>query len=103
MLELQSAESIEPGSHSSSVSESTSPLPQSRLTLWQPTPYHGTLPRDDREVRLVVRLAGYADKVVVARASQPIAERVTLVRKAPAPTPPPEAPKVSRDRSVNPF
>jgi serine/threonine-protein kinase len=61
------------------------------------TPYHGTLPRDDREARLVVRLAGYADKVVGVRASQPIAEHVTLARKAP------ESPKNTHDRSVNPF
>jgi hypothetical protein len=69
------------------------------------TPYHGMLPRSDREARLVLRLAGYADRVVVARTSQPIAERVTLVRKAPAsPLPPPaKSPKGVRDRSVNPF
>jgi hypothetical protein len=69
------------------------------------TPYRGTLSRDDREARLVLRLAGYADKVVVARASQPIAEHATLVRKAPAsPLPPPaKSPKIVHDRSVNPF
>jgi eukaryotic-like serine/threonine-protein kinase len=67
------------------------------------TPYHGTLPRDDREARLMVRLAGYTDRVVVAHASQPIAEHVTLVRKAPAPPPSAESPKSPHDRSVNPF
>jgi hypothetical protein len=74
-------------------------------TVLGTTPYHGALPRGDREARLVLRLAGYADKLVVARASQPIAERVTLVRKAPAPSPPPPAKstKAPRDRSVNPF
>jgi serine/threonine-protein kinase len=74
-------------------------------TVLGTTPYHGTLPRADREARFVLRLAGYADKLVVARASQPIAEHVTLVRKAPAPPPSPPAkgPKVPHDRSVNPF
>jgi serine/threonine protein kinase len=74
-------------------------------TVLGTTPYHGALPRGDREARLVLRLAGYADKLVVARASQPIAERVTLVHKAPAPSPPPPAKstKAPRDRSVNPF
>jgi eukaryotic-like serine/threonine-protein kinase len=70
-------------------------------TVLGTTPYHGALPRGDREARLVVRLAGYADKVVVARASQPTAERVTLVRKIPPPAPP--RPKAAPDRSVNPF
>ena len=74
-------------------------------TVLGTTPYHGTMSRGDREARLVLRLAGYADKLVVARASQPIAEHVTLVRKAPAPPPPSPArsPKAPRDRSVNPF
>lgn len=67
------------------------------------TPYHGTLPRGNREARLVLRLTGYVDKVIVARASQPITERVTLVRKAPAQPPPAKGPKITRDRSVNPF
>jgi hypothetical protein len=73
-------------------------------TVLGTTPYHGALPRGDREARLVLRLAGYADKLVVARASQPIAEHVALVRRAPA-SPPPSAknPKAPRDRSVNPF
>jgi hypothetical protein len=65
------------------------------------TPYRGALTRRDREVKLVLRLAGYADKVVLARESQPITERVTLVRKA-AP-PPAKGSKTDRDRSVNPF
>lgn len=70
-------------------------------TVLGTTPYHGALPRGDREARLVVRLAGYADKVVVARASQPTAERVTLVRKILPPAP--QKPKAVPDRSVNPF
>jgi serine/threonine-protein kinase len=73
-------------------------------TVQGTTPYHGTLPRADREARFVLRLAGYADKLVVARASRPIAEHVTLVHKPPAPPPPPaKTPKAPRDRSVNPF
>jgi hypothetical protein len=69
------------------------------------TPYRGALPRRDREIKLVVRLAGYADRIVVARESQPIRERVALVRKAaPPPAPAPaKGAKSDRDRSVNPF
>jgi eukaryotic-like serine/threonine-protein kinase len=54
-------------------------------TVLGTTPYHGTLPRGDREVRLELRLAGYADKLVVTRVSQPITERVKLVHKVPTP------------------
>jgi hypothetical protein len=64
------------------------------------TPYRGTLARRDRDVKLVLRLAGYADKVVVAHESQPIAQSVTLVRKA---APATRSSKTDRDRSVNPF
>jgi serine/threonine-protein kinase len=64
------------------------------------TPYRGTVARRDREGKLVVRLAGYADKVVIARESEPIAERVTLRKLA---APPPAKPRTDRDRSVNPF
>jgi serine/threonine-protein kinase len=67
------------------------------------TPYHGSLLRGDHEARLVLRLAGYADKVVVARASQPIAEHVTLVRKTAAAPPSGKSPKGTHDRSINPF
>jgi len=65
------------------------------------TPYRSTRARRDRDVKLVVRLAGYADKVVVAHESLPIAQSVTLVRKAAPPAP--RSPKTDRDRSVNPF
>jgi hypothetical protein len=67
-------------------------------------PYRSSLPHGEREARLVLRLAGYADKVVVARASQPIAEHLTPVHKTPAPpsAPPARSPS-GRDRSVNPF
>ena len=64
------------------------------------TPYRGTVARRDREGKLVVRLSGYADRIVIVRESQPIIERVTLVRKAAAA---PAKPKTDRDRSVNPF
>jgi serine/threonine-protein kinase len=65
------------------------------------TPYRGTRARRDRDVKLVVRLAGYADKVVVAHESLPIAQSVTLLRKAAPPAP--RGSKPDRDRSVNPF
>jgi hypothetical protein len=65
------------------------------------TPYHGTRTRRDREIKLVLRLAGYADKVVLARESQPITQSVTLVHKAAPPAT--RSSKSDRDRSVNPF
>lgn len=64
------------------------------------TPYRGTLTRRDREVKLVVRLAGYNDKWVVARGSQAISRSVTLHKAAPPAT---KNSKADRDRSVNPF
>ncbi|HEX3478527.1 MAG TPA: serine/threonine-protein kinase, partial [Kofleriaceae bacterium] len=64
------------------------------------TPYHHTLPRRDRDVKLVLRLAGYADRIVVARGSQPIIQSVTLRKAAPPAT---KNSKTDRDRSVNPF
>src|SRR5262249_43937454 len=63
------------------------------------TPFRGTITRRDRAVRLGVHLAGYADRTVVARASQSIAERVTLVRKPGSAS----KPRSDGDRSVNPF
>jgi hypothetical protein len=65
------------------------------------TPYRGTLARRDRDVKLVLRLAGYADKVVVVRGSQGINQSVALVRKAAPPAI--RNSKTDRDRSVNPF
>src|SRR5262249_53367006 len=65
------------------------------------TPYHGTFPRHDRDVKLVLRLAGYADKTVPARGWQAIKESVTLVRKAVPPAT--KNPKADLDKSVNPF
>jgi eukaryotic-like serine/threonine-protein kinase len=65
------------------------------------TPYRGTLTRRDRDIKLVLRLPGYADRIVLARESQPISERVTLVRKAAPPAA--KSSKTDHDRSVNPF
>ena len=58
------------------------------------TPFHGTLPRRDGYVPLVVRLEGYADRSVSVRADRAISTRVDLVAVPRAP---------SRDRGVNPF
>jgi hypothetical protein len=66
------------------------------------TPLRGTLPRRDRDVKLVIRLAGYVDRTVVAHASHPITERVKLVRPAASP-PPPRSSRTTRDQSYNPF
>ncbi|TMQ19216.1 MAG: PEGA domain-containing protein [Deltaproteobacteria bacterium] len=63
------------------------------------TPFHGRLPRRDRDVKLVIRLAGYVDRTVVAHASHPITERVKLVR----PATPPRSSRTTRDQSYNPF
>jgi hypothetical protein len=65
------------------------------------TPYRGTLTRRDRDIKLVLRLAGYADRIVLARESQPISERVMLVRKAAPPAA--KSSRTDHDRSVNPF
>ncbi|HET7499983.1 MAG TPA: PEGA domain-containing protein [Kofleriaceae bacterium] len=62
------------------------------------TPYHSTLPRRRTELILVVRLAGYVDRTIVAPGNAPISERVRLTRSAPA-----SHPKTNRDQSVNPF
>jgi hypothetical protein len=62
------------------------------------TPFHGQIPRSDRDVVLVIRLAGYLDRPIAVRATEPIHERVELAR-----TPPTRRPTRDRDRSVNPF
>jgi hypothetical protein len=62
------------------------------------TPFHGTLPRRDGDVTLVLRLAGYTDKSVVVRADHAVSEHIKLVRPAPG-----RPPKTNRDQSVNPF
>jgi serine/threonine protein kinase len=53
------------------------------------TPYRGALERRPGDVAFVLRLSGYADKTVTVRGSQPISERIKLVKL--------------RDQSVNPF
>ena len=69
-------------------------------TVLGKTPYHGTLPRHDATVALVVRLAGYSDAKVTARADAPITQTIKLEKKhvhvAPHANP-------NRDDSVNPF
>jgi len=60
------------------------------------TPFRGRLARRDREVRFVIRLAGYADRIVVTRAARPISQHVMLARSM-TPLPP------VRDRILNPF
>jgi serine/threonine-protein kinase len=60
------------------------------------TPFHGTLPHQDGDVTLVIRLAGYADGRVVAHADHAVNERIKLVRSPPRR-------KANRDQSVNPF
>ena len=62
------------------------------------TPYHGELARQAHDVRFVIRLAAYAERVVVANASQAISERVKLVRSG---TRKPTRP--DPDRTINPF
>jgi hypothetical protein len=62
------------------------------------TPFHGRIPRSDRDVKLVIRLAGHVDRTIEVHATEPIHERVTLARK-----PPPKRAKPDLDSSVNPF
>ncbi|HEX7844019.1 MAG TPA: serine/threonine-protein kinase [Kofleriaceae bacterium] len=66
------------------------------------TPFHGQISRSDREVKLVIRLAGYVDRTIAVHATEPIHERVTLARKPP-PAAPPKRAETDLDRSVNPF
>ncbi|HEY6179443.1 MAG TPA: serine/threonine-protein kinase [Kofleriaceae bacterium] len=65
------------------------------------TPFHGQIPRSDRDVDLVVRLAGYVERTIAVHASEPIQQRVTLARKPPSA--PPKRAAADRDRSFNPF
>jgi hypothetical protein len=66
------------------------------------TPFHGQIPRSDRDVKLVIRLAGYVDRTIAVNATEPIRERVTLARKPP-PAAPPKRAETDLNRSVNPF
>ena len=63
------------------------------------TPYHGSLPRKDDTIALIVRLAGYSETRIEGRADAPITQMVKLdkLRVHVAPHPP------GRDDSVNPF
>jgi len=73
-------------------------------TVLGKTPFHGTLPRRNGDVTLVVRLAGYADKSVAVRADHAVTETIKLVRSTSAPAPAPaRTRKTKRDQSVNPF
>jgi serine/threonine-protein kinase len=65
------------------------------------TPFAGRLPRGDRDVELVIRLAGYVDRTILVHPIAPIRERVTLARDPAAAVPRRSTP--DRDRSVNPF
>jgi hypothetical protein len=65
------------------------------------TPFAGLLPRGDREVKLVIRFAGYVDRAILVHPTAPIRERVTLARNPAAAVPKRSTP--DRDRSVNPF
>jgi serine/threonine-protein kinase len=66
------------------------------------TPFHGRIPRSDRDVKLVIRLAGYLERTIAVHATEPIHERVALARKPP-PAAPPKRAETDLDRSVNPF
>jgi serine/threonine-protein kinase len=65
------------------------------------TPFVGRLPRGDRDVQLVIRLAGYVDQTILVHPTAPIHERVTLARKPAIAVPKRSTPE--RDRSFNPF
>ncbi|HEY0990001.1 MAG TPA: protein kinase [Kofleriaceae bacterium] len=65
------------------------------------TPFRGQVPRADRDVKLVIRLAGYVERAIVVHATEPIHESVTLARMPHAV--PPRRAEADRDRSINPF
>jgi eukaryotic-like serine/threonine-protein kinase len=62
------------------------------------TPYRGELARQAHDVTFVIRLASYAERTVVAHASQAVSEHVKLVRSATG-----KPVKPDPDRVVNPF
>jgi eukaryotic-like serine/threonine-protein kinase len=70
-------------------------------TVQGTTPFVGRLPRDDRDVKLGIRHAGYIDRTILVHPTAPIRERVTLTRKPAVAVPKPSTPE--RDRSFNPF
>ncbi len=61
------------------------------------TPYVGSLPKSDAEVKITLRKAGYKDKVLTVRANAAITESVKLEAK------PRTTSTRNRDQSVNPF
>jgi serine/threonine-protein kinase len=65
------------------------------------TPFAGRLPRGDRGVELVIRLAGYVERTIVVHPLAPVRARVALIREPAAVVPKRTTPE--RDRSVNPF
>jgi serine/threonine-protein kinase len=65
------------------------------------TPFVGRLPHGDRDVKLVIRLAGYVDRTILVHPTAPIHERVTLARTPAIAVPKRSTPE--RDRSFNPF
>ncbi len=62
------------------------------------TPFHGELARQAHDVTFVIRLAAYAERVVVAPASQAINKQVRLVRNSTV-----KPAKPDPNRIVNPF
>lgn len=48
------------------------------------TPYHGVIPRSERAIKLVVRLAGYLDETVAVGAAPPVTQRIELIPIDPA-------------------
>ncbi len=63
------------------------------------TPFRGTLPHGERDVTIVVRLRGYADRSIVVRPDRSISQRIKLVANPPPRVQPPR----NRDYGVNPF
>ncbi len=61
------------------------------------TPFRGTLPHGERDLTLVVRLRGHADRSIVVRPDRSISQRIKLVAS------PRVQPPRNRDYSVNPF
>jgi eukaryotic-like serine/threonine-protein kinase len=61
------------------------------------TPYRGAIPRRRGDATLVVRLAGYVDKRVVAHGDKPVQEKLKLRPTAVRPA------AGDKDQSVNPF
>ncbi|MGC4083288.1 MAG: PEGA domain-containing protein [Vicinamibacterales bacterium] len=63
------------------------------------TPYEGTLPKADRDVKVVLKLSGHRDRQLSVRADSAITQTLKLEPRARATT----TTKTNRDQSVNPF